>query len=213
MSYDNCYFITLTLINPRVVKNFNSLIATYSKYVWVKEYGSSGSNPHFHLIIQVPKKIRTDNITTKFKSICYLPSDTPGLGSRHLVRTKYCYDFGTLYNAYFKKEKVEIHFKGWEKKVLDKLPVKDYISLSKIMKDKIILNKVNAPYVIYEYALRKNLTEKPFIDIVYAMIKDGYAISHLFGRIMKNVRTGYLLVSGNSLRVSWRDVFGEDEHY
>lgn len=212
MSYDNCYFITLTLINNSVLKKFKELLTTYPNSIWVMEKGKKGTNPHLHCIFDATKKIRTDNITLKFKSILYSSKEKDKLmNTRRLVQTKQCYDMGTLYNGYFKKEGVDIHISGWDKKVLDKLPIKDNISLAKIMKDITVVSKVNAPYVIYEYSVRKKLQKENFIKIITKMINEGYALSHLFGRTMKHIQTGYFILCGSQI-ISYKDIFGEEEH-
>lgn len=164
---------------------------TYSHYVWIRELGKKGINPHIHAIISgYPEKLRTDNITSKFKRICYEGQKIPE-NTRRLIRTKYVTDFGTLYNEYFKKEKVKLHIKGYVKEDLDKLSVRKTICSSKLMTDKIFVSKQTAPYMMREYALQKKLYSddgKILLDkVITYMIKDGYIVHHLFGKSMRNI--------------------------
>lgn len=197
------YFITLTLVNSKVIKNFKHLISTYEYSIWILEKGKTGNNPHIHAIISgFPEKIRSDNITTKFKKKCYVNVDIPD-DTRRLVRTKYVDDLGTLYNCYFKKEDVPLHIKGYEKEVLDKMSIKKKIQASRIMGDKTTLTKQNAPYMMREYAIQKKLYDKEgrieINKVISGMIKDDYVIHHLFGRTMNNIIVALKYLEGNEV--------------
>lgn len=190
------FFITFSRGDLIPESSLSKFLATFPKWLYVYEYGSSGSNLHYHAIVGMEAPaLRTDKITEKARSGVYSQAslnkvDLESGTLRFLVQTKSCSSkaggWQKLYAEYLSKETHNKDFKylkksdNWDTKELENI-YKTY-KITGLLRRSVILTLKNAPLMIKNFveeqeADYKDLSTKHWLLL---MMKHDYICHHLF---------------------------------
>lgn len=191
------YFTTLTAVETIPLDTVESLCQQhFEKYLMITEYGKTGKNKHYHLIVSSNLK-RTDKITQLFKKHLY--KDV--VSNKRTVITKKCESVPAFFSYYFCKEIgdiAEVKSKGYSEEQLS-----DMWANRTPLQNKEKLKYDNAPYVIAEWIHNNNIkipkhqTYQVVRNALKHLLKEGYIITHLIRHIPDIVEVVEMLIENN----------------
>lgn len=205
------YFTTLSLIEDIPSSSLEEYASNISnKYIFVKEYGHTGENPHYHLLIETDKFSRTDKMTDNIKKKLY--ANHPDIKSPKLVMTKLRDNFKKASKYLFKEEHNQkicsLVYQGideqWLKKELFQQNLQGLIA----SKYRITVNQL--PYFIAKQApVKKVFKILDTKQIIYNLIEKGYIIPQLREAQFTSITFHLNALLGNS----FKDHLETNEYY
>jgi len=190
------YFITFSRGDLIPKGSLDNYLKTFKKWLYVHEFGDSGSNLHYHAIVgmDAPGQ-RSDKITEKARIAVY-PGDSllkiqDESGTlRFLVQTKSCSTkaggWQKLYTDYLSKEAHNKEMKNltksdtWDTKELDN--IYKQAKIFTILKRDIFVTLKTAPRMILQYAEEQEENPRQFTarQWMELMMRNNYICHHLF---------------------------------
>lgn len=170
----------------------------FSKYIIVKEFGKSQTNPHLNIVYQLPEHLDernwSKNSNKYFKQNCYfqLPEKT-----FNLVQTKKCSSPENVVGGYLQKEhnaQIIIN-KGFD------IESMKHIADENRKKVKITLN--NAHEIVHDFCQINNIypnTKIYFREILTLMVHQGYKI-HVVLPYLNKIYDNYHLYYGFTAKI------------
>lgn len=109
MKKTNCFFVTITFPDKLYQQNVEDSFKKYidkncSEFYVVKEFGSSGDNPHIHAYLLFTSDKRSDNITRSIRSFYVNTLAT----NKSTIRTVKCLSKVDKVGGYMQKEKNKV---------------------------------------------------------------------------------------------------------